>query len=525
MIRILLTCVLICCASKAFSELSVADQKKKLMDQIVAAEDPAIRERLQEVYESVGLEKNEVYIECILENMKGVANDFAAKAVESACRLRQQSLSVPDQQERASRIEVEVAPVSSKERQPTVTSPNTVIAKGGFGLTGEAGRDTGYELTNEDKLYLSKLDEKITAQEKVWRKAGRLIEDKGILDYVNAVLAQVTPETKSADFINFRVSIFDSYDFHRSHTANGQIFLSTGLLVSLAGKADLARVLAHQVAGIQLYHDLSVKDANKQLRDIVKLRPDYLFERDSGSLALGAAAGAVGGGLVSGVFAVAADRREQGLWRIRKEKELDARKLAAAYFMDAGFQNYTPVIAYDFKTGLPDVKGSTVDSRVHAIFPDGLLPTSVAQQAAVRTAYDPQYQELIWDLTEKTISWAAVSKFPKYLLAIAEGSEKQLQADAGLSILIADAYLEGADPEMLRRAESWLLNSAKLTPDSPIILHRMGEVYYRQNFLQKAARAFIQYLKTGDTSADREAILIKLRVIKGKLASVESKDG
>ena len=78
-------------ASQGFTDLSVEAQKKRLMGQIVAAEDPIIREKLQGVYEAIGQENSEIYIECVLKNMKGVANDFAAKAVESACRLKQES--------------------------------------------------------------------------------------------------------------------------------------------------------------------------------------------------------------------------------------------------------------------------------------------------------------------------------------------------------------------------------------------------------------------------------------------------
>ena len=88
----------------------------------------------------------------------------------------------------------------------------------------------------------------------------------------------------------------------------------------------------------------------------------------------------------------------------------------------------------------------------------------------------------------------------------------------------ADSYLKDRLSESMRRAENWYLNSARLEPDNPIILHRMGEVYYRLNKPKQAARAFIQYLKSGDTSVDRDLVLGRLRALKEALTNVEPDD-
>ena len=533
MFRIVSLLVLISVGSNAFSELPLEAQKKKLMDQIVAAKDPAVRKKLQAIYETAAQQENEIYVDCILENMKGVVNDFAVKAVDSACRLKQEAQVSLESSENETSVEPKLnSPThsgGSKERPI-----NDVGLAGRLVSTEPVKTYKKYELTVEDKLYLSKLDEQILKQENSWRQSGRLIEDSKILSFVESVLARITSGVEAADFIDFRVSIFDSPDFHRSHTANGQIFLSSGLLVSLGGESDLARVLAHQVAGIQLFHDLSVKDVEGKLTDIVKLRPDYIFVQSQTGRTLGNVtgtafndvfAGAVAGALVTGAFNLAENRRSEAEWKIRQRKEIDARELATKYLIASGFQNLEPVIGFDFKTGSPDVKGSTLDSRVHAIFPKGVIPDSLAQQAAVKTEFDPRYKALIWSLIENTVIWAADHQFPHYLLAIAEGNEERFRVDASLSLLMGDAYLELLGLENIQRAETWFLTSAKLNSDNPLLLHRLGEVYYLSNDPRRAARAFIQYLKTGDTSVDRELILEKLRVLKRQLASGEAKVG
>ncbi len=88
----------------------------------------------------------------------------------------------------------------------------------------------------------------------------------------------------------------------------------------------------------------------------------------------------------------------------------------------------------------------------------------------------------------------------------------------------ADSYLNNPLSESMRLAENWYLNSARLEPENPVILQRMGEVYYRLDKPKEAARAFIQYLKSGDTSVDRDLVLGRLRAIKENLLSAEAEN-
>jgi len=530
MTRLFSMLLLLSFASQGFTDLSVEAQKKRLMGQIVAAEDPTIREKLQEVYESVGNENSEIYIGCILENMKGVANDFAAKAVESACRLKQESSIA--QYEQLGELQADIKTiVVSAEKTKEIPAPSAFVTpKGVAGEQVGNSNLSGYELTDMDRLYLSKLDKKIADQEKIWKGSDKLNEDDKLLAYVNSVLNKIIPKKSPADFIKYRVSIFDSPQFQRIYFANGQIFISTGLLVTLGGEADLARVLADQVAHINLFHDLSVTDVDEKFVDFLRLSPEYYFEQRYVPVGgVNSVGGLVASALISGALTASVNRKVAARWEIQQERETEARQLATGYLAASNYRSFKPAIAYNIETGLPDVKGRMLDSLLHATFPNGLLPDSVAQLATVRSSYDPEYQELIWALTKKAIEWAADNDFSGYLLAISKGSEKQLKEDAQSSFMVADAYadsyLKDRLSESMRRAENWYLNSARLEPDNPIILHRMGEVYYRLNKPKQAARAFIQYLKSGDTSVERDLVIGRLRALKEALTNVEPDDG
>ena len=531
MTRLFVMLLLLGFASQGFTDLSVEAQKKRLMGQIVAAEDPIIREKLQGVYEAIGQENSEIYIECVLKNMKGVANDFAAKAVESACRLKQESSIAQYEQVGKPQADIKTIVVSD-EKTEAVSAPSVSVTPT-VGPSEQVGSSdlAGYEPTDKDRRYLSKLGEAVAAQEKIWREAGRLIQNKELLAYINTVLSKLAPEEKAAEFINFRITIFDDPQFLRGSLADGRIFLSTGLLVSLGGENDLARVLADQVAHIQLFHDLLVEDVEEKLKAVLQFRPEDLSLRSYSDPLRGLIGGTPVGyasALFSGVRAATDNRDKKVRWDVQVKNEADARDLAGKLLYSSGYKSLKPAIAHSFTTGLADVKGEALDSRLHTTFPNGLLPDSIGRIAVVRSSYDPEYQELIWPLTKKAILWASEFDYSSYLFAISKGSEKQLREDAQSSFLVADAYadsyLNNPLSESMRLAENWYLNSARLEPENPVILQRMGEVYYRLDKPKEAARAFIQYLKSGDTSVDRDLVLGRLRAIKENLLSAEAEN-
>lgn len=146
MTRLFVMLLLLGFASQGFTDLSVEAQKKRLMGQIVAAEDPIIREKLQGVYEAIGQENSEIYIECVLKNMKGVANDFAAKAVESACRLKQESSIAQYEQLGELQADIKTIVVSAEKTKEIPAPSASVTPKGVAGEQVGNSNLSGYEL-------------------------------------------------------------------------------------------------------------------------------------------------------------------------------------------------------------------------------------------------------------------------------------------------------------------------------------------------------------------------------------------
>ena len=109
-------------------------------------------------------------------------------------------------------------------------------------------------------------------------------------------------------------------------------FLSQrGFWCRLGGEADLARVLADQVAHINLFHDLSVTDVDEKFVDFLRLSPEYYFEQRYVPVGgVNSVGGLVASALISGALTASVNRKVAARWEIQQERETEARQLATA---------------------------------------------------------------------------------------------------------------------------------------------------------------------------------------------------
>lgn len=99
---------------------------------------------------------------------------------------------------------------------------------------------------------LASTDEKI-----LWQKsaqAQRAIESKGLIypdqeleNYLNTVVAKLQAQSSPAD-LEIRVKVIKSADLNAFSYPNGMIYIHTGLLARMDNEAQLAAVLAHEMA-------------------------------------------------------------------------------------------------------------------------------------------------------------------------------------------------------------------------------------------------------------------------------------
>ncbi len=101
---------------------------------------------------------------------------------------------------------------------------------------------------------------------------GGMIADTAVLDYVNAVAAIVGARTPRYD-LTYRVAVLEDDGINGYGLPGGIIIITSGLLGAMRSEAELAGLLAHEMAHICLYHGLR----EFQKRDLHRRR-DAVFE-------------------------------------------------------------------------------------------------------------------------------------------------------------------------------------------------------------------------------------------------------
>ena len=75
--------------------------------------------------------------------------------------------------------------------------------------------------------------------------------------YLNKICLAITLNSERPVLYNgYRVAILDSTEINAFATSGGHIFVTRGLIASTASEDELAAVIAHEIAHIQLYHSL-----------------------------------------------------------------------------------------------------------------------------------------------------------------------------------------------------------------------------------------------------------------------------
>jgi predicted Zn-dependent protease len=84
----------------------------------------------------------------------------------------------------------------------------------------------------------------------------RLVDDAALNEYVSLVGAAVAEQSLRAGEVDFRFGILDTEDVNAFATPGGYIFITRGALALMTSEAELAGVLAHEVAHVDEKHVL-----------------------------------------------------------------------------------------------------------------------------------------------------------------------------------------------------------------------------------------------------------------------------
>jgi len=155
----------------------------------------------------------------------------------------------------------------------------------------------------------------------------KLLKDPLILSYINAIgkrIVSVMPEPPFA----FRFYVVEEEVYNAFAGPGGHIFVNSGLLEAMEGEAELAGILAHEIAHVQCRH-ISEKIARSKKIGIAAM---------AGMVAgifLGAGgASAAGNALAIGSVAAA----QSAALAFSREDEIQADQIGMQYLYDAGYE-------------------------------------------------------------------------------------------------------------------------------------------------------------------------------------------
>jgi predicted Zn-dependent protease len=155
-----------------------------------------------------------------------------------------------------------LALLTACEHLGTITEAATSIAVATGNLDAENARrinEVGYaagkafeELTPENEYYIGRaVAANITSQYKIYT------ENPALQLYLNKICSTITVNSPRPEIWNgYHVAILDTQEINAFATSGGHVFLTRGLIACTSTEDELASVIAHEIAHIQLQHGL-----------------------------------------------------------------------------------------------------------------------------------------------------------------------------------------------------------------------------------------------------------------------------
>ena len=133
-----------------------------------------------------------------------------------------------------------------------------------FAQMDEALRPSVMDMTPEDEYYLGRA----VAAEII--KVYKLYSaEPALTDYLNKICLAITVNSmKSALFSGYHAEILDTGEICAFSTPGGHIFISRGLIACCSSEDELAAVIAHEAAHIQLRHALTIIQNERTIQQL-----------------------------------------------------------------------------------------------------------------------------------------------------------------------------------------------------------------------------------------------------------------
>ncbi|MFP5418080.1 MAG: M48 family metalloprotease [Gammaproteobacteria bacterium] len=132
--------------------------------------------------------------------------------------------------------------------------------------------EPGFQQSPEEK----KLVARAAAIDRDLDEKGMLLDDSAMRAYVSRIGHALVPPS-AAGQVSFNFHILRSPVVNAFALPNGSIYLTVGLLDRLENEAELAQVLAHEIAHVVLRHGLKVSESNRSSIVAAHIADLFLF--------------------------------------------------------------------------------------------------------------------------------------------------------------------------------------------------------------------------------------------------------
>ena len=357
-----------------------------------------------------------------------------------------------------------------------------------------------------------------------------LLENKQLNSYITLIGNLVLSQSEKAPF-NYRFSIVNNSALNAFATPGGYIYIHKGLIAAVENEAELAGVIAHEIAHANARHVASIIEKSQKL--------------NYATLAAIIAGAFLGGGgeATAAIAAFSMAGASSLTLKYQREHEEEADRLGIMYLVNSG---YYPAGMVDFLKLIKryEFLSKTIPSylRTHPgtddriFYLDSLILTQYRQKGAKniignlrRIQASIPLNEIDLNTRQRQLKEALI-KEPKdvdllYALAITE--DKLGQTSLALEHLQYALRLSPRDEDVLKnigliylkmskidQAKIYLQRAANMNADNDEITFALGNTYFASGNYQSALNS---YLKLKDKALDDADINYHLAMAYGKL--------
>jgi len=358
-----------------------------------------------------------------------------------------------------------------------------------------------------------------------------LLQDKKLNAYITDIGNRVLSQSHKGPF-TFTFSIFNSSAINAFATPGGYIYINKGLITTVENEAQLAGVIAHEIAHANSRHVAQIIEKSQKL-NIAMLAAIIAGAFLGGG---GEATAAIAAFSVAGATSISL--------KYQREHEEEADRLGITYLVDAGYYPQAMVEflkimkQYDFlsKT-IPSYMKTHPGTDDRIFYLDTLIQTHYRKQSGKNNIIGNfvRMQALVSQDTEdlkrhsRQLSEACL-KNPQdvdLLYALAMTEDQLGHTNAAIEKLNQALLISPQDGDVLRslgilylktddaaKARSLLLNAEKYDPANEQVIFYLGKSYLALNDFKKALDCF---LKLEGKSVDNQDMNYFIAMCYGKL--------